>query len=155
YEQLAAWRAAVPAPREALLEAAYAHALAWWQPGGGSTAGLDPRAVGGDADAERALLAAPVGARTAPSVEAAAPAAITLRAARRGEGAWGRLLAARVDIAHLPRPVRPVFARLLGRQEAGASDGELASASPDARLVAAAERALAGASPESVHVALG
>jgi tetratricopeptide (TPR) repeat protein len=87
--------------------------------------------------------------------DAAALVVITLRAALRGEGSWGRAVAARVDVAafaeprelaRLPGHVRPIVARLVGQDAAIARDG----ASADERLVIAAERVLAGVSATEI-----
>ena len=98
--------------------------------------------------------------RTSDPAEAAALAAITLRGALRGDGPWWQLLSARVDLGKLdvhalPRGIRATFARLVGKREPAPNAAELDHASDDVRLVAAAERALAGAQPSVVRAMLG
>jgi hypothetical protein len=173
YEQLAAWHAATKPPRDALLQQTYLRALGWWSPlvalhppDGAELVGAercrfacDVRDAVGNPDAEVAALAAPLGAPTDDPQTAVAWTIITLRAALRGEGGWLRLLAARVDLAHVKldqvaRPFGPVLAQLAGKRAQGPSDGELDDAGDDARLVAAAGRVLAGGSAEQVMAAL-
>ena len=174
WDELSAWHAAEPPPRDPALQAAYLVAARWWipldlrPPPAGELVGAErcaftacsAREIAGDDRAERALLVAPLGPPLRDPDEAAALAAITLRQALRGEAAWGPALAARVDLAAfgdpaqlatLPRYVQPIFARLTGRDapavgEAAPAAGEAAAA--DQRLVVAAERVLAGAAVE-------
>ena len=168
YEQLAAWHDATKPPRDLLYQTLYLRARAWWSPVwlAGTTpddrelvgseacrVACDATAAIGDPDAERALLSAPMTTRTAVPEAATAFAAITLRAALRGDGSWGRLLFARVDSARLPRPAHVVFARLAGRRDAGGDVEPMTSA--DDHLVVAAARALGGGSVASVRAALG
>ena len=164
WDELSAWHAAVPAPRDPALQAAYLVAARWWMPlelpppPAGELVGPErcafiacpAREVAGDDRAERALLAAPLGPPVRDPDDAAALAAITLRQALRGEAAWGPALAARVELAAfgdparlatLPRHVQPIFARLTGRDAPAAGD----AATADQRLVVAAEHLLAGA----------
>ncbi len=176
YDQLAAWHTAVAAPRDEHLQTFYLRAFGWWSPMWlGETppppaadlvgpercrfpGGCDPRAAGDDPDAERAFLGSPLGTRTSDPAIATALAIATLRGSLRGDGPWGRALVARVDVAAIhdvAAPLHPIFARLLGRREPGATDAELDAATPGLRLGAAADRVIRGASIEAVRAALG
>jgi tetratricopeptide (TPR) repeat protein len=176
WEELSAWHAATRPPREPALQAAFLTAARWWLPldataHGAARAGVTvddrvgamqcafgacaPRDVVGDEAAERAYLMAPVPAPVREPAEVAALAVITLRAALRGEGSRGRMLAARVDLAafaepkelaRLPAFARPTVARLVGLEAELPHDG----ATPDERLVIAAERVMAGASAAEI-----
>jgi tetratricopeptide (TPR) repeat protein len=174
WDELAAWRAAAPPPRDPVLQQRYLEVARWWLPfdrpgppaedlvGPGRCAFVTcaPREVAGDASAERALALAPLAAPARDPDDAAALAVITLHQALRGEVAWGPALAARVDLAafadpgqlaRLPHHVQPMFARLAGRDPG--DPGE--PATPDQRLVVAAQRALAGATAAEVMAAAG
>jgi hypothetical protein len=178
WDELAAWHEAVGAPRDPAIEAAYTAARVWWVPDDAPAAAPDelvgPERCRVDADgcAPDALLAreqpadaelaALLASRPRPTADpklAAAWLAITLRASLRGELAWARAFTARIDIASLPTAslpayARPAFARLAGRTEvtdAVSVDG----LARHERLVAAAGRALGGASPVDVRAALG
>jgi hypothetical protein len=176
YEQLAGWHAVTPPPRDETLQAAYLRAVAWWQPSwlgerpppepseriGPERCrfGCEATSALGDPEAERALLGSPIGARTTDPAEAAALAAITLRGALRGDGPWWQLLASRVDLVKLdlhalPKPLRATFARLVGKREPPPKPDELDHATDDVRLVAAAERVIAGAEPSKIRAMLG
>src|SRR6202044_805609 len=67
----------------------------------------------------------------------------------------------KLDLHALPRAVRPTFARVLGRtgapgkREPAPTAAELAAATDDERLAAAAERVLTGTPPAAIRAALG
>ena len=163
WDELSAWHAAAQPPRDQALQDAYLAAARWWTPldlPGPPTddlvgrmrcafASCAPHEIAGEDLLERAYVAAPVPPPVRDPADAAALAVITLHQALRGEASWGAALAARVDLAafadpkqlaKLPHDVQPIFARLVGRDAAIPSDG----ATPDQRLVIAAERVLAG-----------
>ncbi len=177
YEQLDAWHAATPT-RDERLQTFYLRALGWWSPMWLGEAPLPPpadlvgpercrfsnacdaRTIVDDPDAARALLGAPIGPPTDDPTAASAFAVITLRGALHGEGAWGRAFVARVEVGKLHEdalapPLRSFVARLAGRAPSRVTDGEIAAAPPGLRLVAAADRALAGESVQAVRAALG
>jgi hypothetical protein len=169
WDELSAWHAATRSPRDPVLQGTYLTVARWWTPldrpappaedlvgpercafvpctlhDAGTT---DPTA---EIALERAYLLAPLPPPTRDPDEAAALAAVALHQALRGEVSWGAALAARVDLpafadpdllAKLPLHVQPIFAQLLGRTAPIPRDG----ATPDQRLVIAAERSLAGA----------
>jgi hypothetical protein len=170
WDELSAWHAATQPPRDPALQDAYLTAARWWIPldrPGPASADLVgparcafgpclPRDILGDEPAERAYLLAPLPPPVRDPLDAAAVAAITLRQALRGETSWGAALTARVDLlalrdpahfAKLPRHVQPLFARLLGRTAPIPDDG----ATPGERLLLAAQRVLASASPSDIE----
>ncbi len=169
YEQLAAWHASSTLPRDPTYQGVYLRALAWWTP---LDAPQPPKTdlVGGerclfagacrasDALADRAAsaawLASPLGAPTTDAGEAAAAVAVALRGWLRGDGGWTALLAAHVDIAAvrtaLPQELRPIAARAAGGHSAVPAHGDAKYAT-----IAAAERALDGATFAEVRAALG
>ncbi|HET7499772.1 MAG TPA: hypothetical protein VFK02_02185 [Kofleriaceae bacterium] len=174
WDELAAWHAATSPPRDPALQDAYLMAARWWTPldrpsppaedlVGPARCAFVPCPLGevaGENLLERAYLAAPLPPRVTDPGEAAALAAITLHQALRGEVSWGPALAARVELAafaeprqlaKLPRHVRPIFARLAGR------DAEIprTGATRDQRLVIAAERVLAGAGVAAIARLVG
>ncbi|HEU4733121.1 MAG TPA: hypothetical protein VFT22_34750, partial [Kofleriaceae bacterium] len=174
WDELAAWHAATPPPRDPALQDAYLTAARWWTPldqppppaedlVGPQRCAFAPcplREVAGENLLERAYLAAPLPPPVTDPDDAAALVAITLHQALRGEVSWGPALAARVDlsafaeprqIARLPRHVRPMFARLAGRDAAIPRTG----ATRDQRLVIAAERVLAGAGVAAIAPLIG
>ena len=164
WDELSAWHSATRPPRDSALQDAYLTAARWWTPfdrpgppaddlvgpARCAFAGCSPRDVVGDDRLERGFVSAPLPPAVQDPADAAALAVITLHQALRGEASWGAALAARVDLtaladpaqfAKLPPYVQPIFARLVGREAAIPSDG----ATPEQRLVIAAERLLAGA----------
>jgi hypothetical protein len=164
WDELSAWHTATRPPRNRELQYAYLTAARWWTPldrpppaaedlVGPVRCAFVPCAlheVAGENLLERAYVVAPLSPPTTDPDEAAALAVVTLHQALRGEVSWGAALAARVDLpafadpkqlARLPRYAQPIFARLEGRSAPIPSDG----ATPDHRLVIAAERVLAGA----------
>ncbi len=169
YDQLAAWHASSTLPREPTLQAAYLQAVAWWTP---LDAAPPPKTdlVGGerclfasacrasdavvDRTAATAWLAAPLGAPTRDADEAAAAIAVALRGWLRGDGGWTALIAAHVDIAAarttLPAELRPIAARA-----AGGHSAVPAHVAARYATIAAAERALDGASFSEVRATLG
>lgn len=172
WDELSAWHAAVRPPRDPGLQDSYLTAARWWMPFDVPPPSADdlvgparcafvpcvPREVAGDDRLERAFLVAPVASPTSDPDDAAALVLITLHQALRGDAAWGATLAARVDLARfaepdqlatLPRHVQPIIARLLGRDAAIPADG----ATPDQRLVLAAERILADPGPDIATLA--
>lgn len=174
WDELSAWHAATHPPRDPALEDAYLTAARWWTPldRPGPPAGdlvgparcafgaCTPHEVAGEDLLERAYLSAPLPPPVRDPDDAAALAVITLRQALRGEVSWGAALAARVDLAafadpeqlaQLPRHAQPIFARLVGRRAPIPSDG----ATPDERLVIAAERVLAGADAGEIAALVG
>lgn len=166
------------------LHAAYLRALAWWTPLD-TTRSVAAELVGPERCrfvacsaaeildepdvARRTLAIAAVHAGplapTTDGREAAAWAALALAEMLDGESdgraGWGARIAQRVslaalDLASVPAFARPLFARLLGRSgdpvdSIDSSDG----LAPHARLVVAAERALAGQPRARVEAALG
>jgi tetratricopeptide (TPR) repeat protein len=174
WDELSAWHAATHPPRDQALQEAYLTAARWWTP-------LDrpgppaedlvgparcafalcmPHEVAGENLLERAYLVAPLAPPVRDPADAAALAVITLHQALRGETSWGAALAARVDLpafadpkqlAKLPRYAQPIFARLAGREVPVPGDG----ATPDQRLVIAAERVLAGAGAAEIAALIG
>jgi hypothetical protein len=163
WDELSAWRAATPGPRDPALQDAYLVAARWWTPldqpgppadeliGVGRCAfgGCAPRDVVGKDALERAYLAAPLPPPVREPADVAALVRITLHQALRGDVSWGPALAARVDLAafadpvelgKLPASARPVVARLVGRTAAVPADAE----TPAQRLVLAAARMLDG-----------
>lgn len=174
WDELSAWHAATHPPREQALQDAYLTAARWWTPldrpappaedllGPARCAFVSctPHEVAGENLLERAYLVAPVAPPVRDPAEAAALAVITLHQALRGEVSWGAALAARVDLtafadpkqlAKLPRYAQPIFARLVGRDAPIPSDG----ATPDQRLVIAAERVIAGAGTAEIAALIG
>ncbi|HMG53430.1 MAG TPA: hypothetical protein VK601_08105, partial [Kofleriaceae bacterium] len=145
WDELQAWRAAAPPPRDRAVEDAYLAAARWWTPldlpdaaakllGDDSSSAMRcalvpcaPRDVVGDDAAERAYLLAPLPPPVREPVDAAAVVVIALHQALRGEVGWGAAISARIDLgafgapaqlAALPAHVRPVIARLTGRAAA-------------------------------------
>ena len=170
--ELAAWHDRTPAPRDPQLEVVYASARAWWTPVDGPPAdvlaGPERCRVGGCSAAEvvarddaaelHAMLGSTV--RTREPAEVVAWLQLGLRAALRGEGAWGPIVRAHVDVAGLvadgapdiPAAYRPILARIADRPAPPIPPpGTL----PIDRLVAAASRALAGEPLEQLRAALG
>ncbi len=174
WDELSAWHAATLPPRDQALQDAYLAAARWWTPldlPGPPTDDLvgrmrcaftpcAPHEIAGEYLLERAYVVAPVPPPVRDPADAAALAVITLHQALRGEASWGPALAVRADLtafadpkqlAKLPRYVQPIFARLVGRDAQIPSDG----ATPDQRLVIAAERALAGAGVAEIAALIG
>jgi len=174
WDELSAWHAAARPPRDQALQDAYLAAARWWTPldlPGPPTddlvgrmrcafASCAPHEIAGEYLLERAYVVAPVPPPVRDPADAAALAVITLHQALRGEASWGAALAARVDLAafadpkqlaKLPRYVQPLFARLAGRDAPIPSEG----ATPDQRLVIAAERVLAGAGVAEIAALIG
>jgi len=168
WDALSAWHDALAAPRDPALQASYLIALAWWSPPDAPPppaidlvgparcrfAGPTPDGCAPSQLAPEDAVLLPVTSTREPA-DAAAWLAITLQQALRGEGAWGPALAARIDTAAvapaaLPPAVRAAYARLTGRGDAG----DVAAGDRD-RLVAAAGRALAGASADELRTTLG
>ncbi|MBA3462610.1 MAG: hypothetical protein H0T46_21825 [Deltaproteobacteria bacterium] len=154
------------------LHDAYLRALSWWTPydlpppAGTDIAGPERCRFAGacrasdvldDPAASAALLAAPMSSR---DDDAAAWLSLSLGPALRGEAGWGEAAAIRIDLptlspGSLPPYARSAGARLAGKRESGVPDSELASLTPQQRLVVAAGRALDGGSSAQVRVALG
>lgn len=174
WDELSAWHAAARPTRDQALQDAYLAAARWWTPldlPGPPTddlvgrmrcafASCAPHEIAGEYLLERAYVVAPVPPPVRDPADAAALAVITLHQALRGEASWGAALAARVDLtafadpkllAKLPRYVQPIFARLVGRDAPIPNDG----ATPDQRLVIAAERVLAGAGVAEITALIG
>jgi len=169
--ELAAWHDHTPAPREPRLEAAYASARTWWTPVDGRAPDADDLAgpercrfgacsaaevVARDDGAElHALLGSQL--RTREPAEVVAWIQVGLRAALRGEGAWGAIVRMHVDLppdgdTALPPAYRTILARLADRPASAIPPpGTL----PIDRLVAAATRALAGEPVDQLRAALG
>jgi tetratricopeptide (TPR) repeat protein len=180
WDELSAWHAATPPPRDAALQDAYLVAARWWtpmdQPGPpvdelvGSIrcafvlAGCAATDIAGENLLERAYLIAPRTARVTDPGEAAAIAVITLHQALRGEASWGAAITARVEVAafadprqlaRVPRFAQPIFARLAGRGAAPPAPAAGDGATADQRLVIAAERLLAGATAADIEPLIG
>jgi tetratricopeptide (TPR) repeat protein len=174
WDELSAWHAAAPPPRDQALQDAYLAAARWWTPIDLPGPPADdlvgrmrcafvpcaPHEIAGEYLLERAYVVAPVPPPVRDPADAAALAVITLHQALRGEASWGPALAARVDLAavadpklfaKLPRYVQPIFARLVGRDAPIPGEGT----TPDQRLVIAAERVLAGAGVAEIAPLIG
>lgn len=171
WDELAAWRTAAAPPRDRALDDAYLAAARWWTPldlpapPGDEPSGpmrcafapCAPRDVVGDDAAERAYLLAPLPPPVRDPADAAAVVVIALHQALRGEVSWGAAIAARIDLAAFAAPaqlaalpgfVQPVVARLAGQGALVAPPVD--GATPDQRLVIAAERVLAGATAAEI-----
>ena len=164
--ELAAWHDATPAPRDPALEAAYVSARTWWTPVDAPTPGelagpercrfgacTAAAVAAGDDPAElHALLGSAT--RTADPEEAIAWIDLGLRAALRGQGSWGAIVRAHLDLARLGAlrsPYRELVVRLTGQPLAAATS----PAGGRDRLASAAAFALIGAPLARIRAELG
>ncbi len=168
WEELRAWHDATPPPRDPELESAYLRAFAWWTPSDAvnavppldELAGPERCRFAGACRAatslaeQHALLAAPIVRTTDPST-AVGFVELGLLAALRGEGAWGPMIDAYVDVAPdaLPPHVRPLLLRLSGQR--APLPMLPAHVEPLDRLVVAAQQVLDGAPLDAIRATLG